>query len=149
VGQELECGMRYSGRRIAGKAWLETDYLLFRGDQRVKIMLRDLTAVKADDGALRLGFPGGPVELELGPAAVKWAQRILHPPSRMDKLGVKAGTTVVLVGRFGPEFREELRERGAVVRRSGTELIFLAAEKEADLAQVPKLAAGLESGMGL
>ena len=31
---------------------------------------------------------GGPVELELGAAAEKWARKILNPPSLMDKLGV-------------------------------------------------------------
>ena len=73
MGQEIECRIRYQGRTAAGKAYLETDFLLFRGDPRLKVMLRDLTGVKAADGILELEFPGGPAELELGKAAEKWA----------------------------------------------------------------------------
>ena len=100
MGQELECRMRYREAVAGGKAYLETDYLLFRGDERVKVAFKDLTSVKAADGVLRLEFAGGPAELELGKAAEKWAEKILHPPSRLDKLGVKAGSTVRLVGEF-------------------------------------------------
>ena len=68
MGQELECTMRYRNRRLAGKAYLETDHLLFRGDERLKIALKDLTRVAAAGGVLNLEFAGGPAELELGKA---------------------------------------------------------------------------------
>src|SRR5436309_13763386 len=108
MGQELACRMRYGKRSLTGKAYLETDYLLFRGEERVKLAFQDLTSVKASDGVLRLDFAGGPAELELGKAAEKWAEKILHPPSRLDKLGVKAGSTARVVGGFDAEFMEEL-----------------------------------------
>ena len=111
MGQEIECRMRYGKRWLAGKAYLETDYLLFRGDERVKVAFQDLTSVTAADGVLRLEFAGGPAELELGKAAEKWAEKILHPPSRLDKLGVKAGSTVRLVGRV---------RRGVLRRAAGS-----------------------------
>src|SRR3954462_8656444 len=114
MGQEIECRIRYGKRSLAGKAYLETDHLLFRGEERVKIAFQDLKSVHASAGMLRLEFAGGPVELELGRAAEKWAEKILHPPSRLDKLGVKAGTTVRLVGDFDAEFVAELRGRGAI-----------------------------------
>jgi hypothetical protein len=141
MGQEIECRMRYGKRSLAGKAYLETDYLLFRGDERVKIAFRDLTSVQASDGLLRLDFVGGPAELELGKSAEKWAQKILHPPSRLDKLGVKAGTKVRLVGAFDPEFVAELRERGAVEAEREVEIVFYAAARREHLARVGKLAA--------
>src|SRR5688500_155597 len=106
MGQGLECTMRYQRRRIAGKAYQETDYLLFRGDERLKVSLKDLTSVKAAAGILKLEFDGGPAELELGKAAEKWADRILHPPTRADKLGIKSGITVRLAGNFDPEFHD-------------------------------------------
>ena len=31
MGQEIACTMRYQRRKLAGKAYLETDHLLFRG----------------------------------------------------------------------------------------------------------------------
>src|SRR5262244_2488072 len=109
MGQELECRMQYRKRRLAGKAYLETDYLLFRGDERVKIALKDLKSVKAAAGMLVLDFDGGPAKLELGKAA----EKILHPPSRADKLGIKPGLAVRLMGEFEPAFLEELS--GAVI----------------------------------
>ena len=86
MGQELECRMRYEKRTFAGKAYLETDHILFRGAERVKIALKEVTSVMAKGGVLTLEFPGGPAALELGAAAEKWAKRILHPPTRADKL---------------------------------------------------------------
>jgi hypothetical protein len=136
MGQELECRIRYGKQSLAGKVYLETDYLLFRGDKRVKIAFRDLTSVEASNGVLRLEFAGGPVEMELGNAAERWAEKILHPPSRLDKLGVKAGSTVRLVGQFDAEFVQELGERGAVEAPQDPEIVFYAAARRKDLARV-------------
>ena len=109
MGQELDCRMQYQRRTLTGKAYLETDYILFRGEQRLKISIKDLQSVTARDGLLRLEFPGGPAVLELGAAAEKWAHKILHPPSRADKLGIKPGLTVRLAGEFDRGFLDELR----------------------------------------
>jgi hypothetical protein len=142
MGQELEGKLRYQGRTAVGKVQLETDFVLFRGGERLKILLKDLTGVKASGGVLVLEFAGGPAELELGAAAEKWAKKILHPPSRMDKLGVKAGTAVRLVGEFEPGFLEELRERKSeVVPRGPAGLVFLAASRRRDLEKIAKLKA--------
>jgi hypothetical protein len=146
MGQELECKMRYQRRTLAGKAHLETDYILFRGDERLKIGLKDLKSVRARDGVLRLEFDGGPADLELGRAAEKWADKILHPPSRLDKLGVKPGVSVRLVGAFDGNFKRELDEARARVLKSGSKasLILFAADTRADLEIVFKLATQME-----
>src|SRR5712691_9415801 len=109
MGQELECRLQYQKRTLAGKAYLETEYLLFRGEERLKIALKDLTAVQADGGLLKVEFPGGPAALELGQAAEKWARKILHPPTRAGKLGLKPGLAVRLAGTFDAQFLAELR----------------------------------------
>jgi hypothetical protein len=147
MGQELECRMHYQKRTLAGKAYLETDYILFRGDERVKILLKDLKSVKAAAGMLQLDFPGGPAKLELGAAAEKWAGKILHPPSRADKLGVKAGAKVQVAGEFEPEFLKELG--GMQPAKTGADLIFLAAGTRKDLARVAKLKGGLNDAGAL
>src|SRR5215475_10837036 len=102
MGQELDCRMHYQKRTLTGRAYLETDYILFRGGERLKILLKDLTSVKASVGMLHLAFPGGSARLDLGTAAEKWAAKILHPPSRADKLGVKPGMSAQVVGEFEP-----------------------------------------------
>lgn len=141
MGQELDCRLRIEKRTLTGRALLETDYVLFRGEQRVKVAFADLTAVHAAGGILRLEYPGGPAEFELGPAAEKWAHKILHPPSRLDKLGVKDGMALRLVGKFDEDFVDELPETTA---RGKRDLVFLAAQETADLQKMPKCLADLK-----
>jgi hypothetical protein len=142
MGQELECRMWYEKRSFAGKAYLETDHILFRGGERVKIALKDLTSVSTKGGVLTLEFPGGPAKLQLGAAAEKWAQKILHPPTRADKLGVKPGLAVRLEGEFDRAFREELSVT-EMAEGNADLVFFLAPEREA-LRRIPNLAAGLK-----
>lgn len=142
MGQELECRLRYQKRSFAGKAYLETDHILFRGAERVKIALKEVTSVSAKAGVLRLDFPGGPAVLELGAAAEKWAQKILHPPTRASKLGVKAGLAVRMEGEFDTEFLEELRDTETA--KGKADLIFFLAADAQVLMRIPKLAAGLK-----
>ena len=142
MGQELECRMRHGKKWLAGKAQLETDFLLFRGDERLKVAFRDFTSVSAADGVLRLEFPGGPIELELGKAAEKWAEKIVHPPSRLEKLGVKAGTVVRLLGDFDADFVAELRGSSAVESDGQADIVFFAAVKSADLVKITDLKGG-------
>jgi hypothetical protein len=116
--------------------------VLFRGRERLKIQLKDLTAVRAASGVLKLEFPGGPASLELGAAAEKWAHKILHPPSRLDKLGVKPGLAVRTIGEFEPAFVAEL---GTQTAGGKVDLIFFCAAEKRDLARVPKLISGMKS----
>jgi hypothetical protein len=143
MGQELECQMHYRNRMLAGKAYLETDHILFRGEERVKILLKDLKSVRAASGMLHLDFAGGPAHLDLGAAAEKWANKILNPPSRTDKLGVKAGLTVRVVGKFDAAFLKEI-DTAEKTRKGEADLVFFAAPDKRALAQVPKLAAALK-----
>ena len=127
MGQELDCRMQYQHRTSSGKAYLETDYILFRGEERLKIPIKDLESVTALDGRLHLQFPGGPAVLELGAAAEKWVHKILHPPTRADKLGIKLGLTVRLAGEFDSGFLDELKDVETVAGKVKADLIFLAA----------------------
>ena len=142
MGQERECTLRYGGRKQTGKAYLETDFILFRGEPRLKVLFSNLRGVAVEDGALRLDFEGGPAVLELGGAAAKWAEKILHPPSRLDKLGIRQGTRIGVIGKLEPEFLREAKAAGAKVTPEEAGLVFLAAEKTADLKRIPKLSRG-------
>ena len=149
MGQEVNCRMEYQRRTLTGKAYLETDYILFRGEQSLKISIKDLQSVTARDGLLHLNFSGGPAVLELGAAAEKWVHKILHPPSRGDKLGIKPGLTVRLAGEFDHGFLDELRDTPRVAGKVKADLIFLAAPDRAALGQIPRLAATLKPAGGL
>src|SRR5689334_22803636 len=129
MGQELECKLRYGGKSQNGRALLETDYVLFRGETPLKLAFKDLRSVHAAGGVLRLESPAGLAEFELGAAAEKWAHKILHPPSRLEKLGVKAGTKLRIVGQVETGFLREAKAAGATTSGSKSDLVFVCAEK--------------------
>jgi hypothetical protein len=137
MGQELDCKIRLGRRSLTGKAQLETDYVLFRGEERLKLAFADLTSVKAADGILHLDYPGGRAEFELGKYAEKWADKILHPPTRTDKLGIKPGVTVALVGKFDAEFQSEMAPH---LTAESPDITLYAAKTAADLRRLPKIA---------
>lgn len=118
---------------------LETNEIIFRGDFRLKIAYRDIQKLNAKDGKLTVVAPEGTAVFHLGDAAFKWASRILHPPSRLDKLGLKPGQKVRLIGRLDDDFLHEVDQRGALIVRSGADLEFLAAESPSDLRKLTKI----------
>ena len=89
----------------------------------------------------------------MGEAATKWCDKILHPKSRLEKLGIKPGAKVCLLGGFEEEFLQELGERTSAARKgkiaADSEWIFLAADLQKDLAQVSKLAKSLKGAAAL
>jgi len=109
--------------------------------------------MKAVDGELRFHTKEGPAVLELGPAAEKWVEKILHPKSRAEKLGVKSAMQVSLIGGFDSDFQKELRgatknvSGGKIAADSG--LIFVGIESAEGLAAVAKLAKSVKGAMGL
>jgi hypothetical protein len=143
MGQEIECRIRYREQALDGIAYLETDHLLFRGAERLKVLFKDMTKVEAEGGVLRVSFDGGPAELELGAAAEKWAEKILHPPSRLHKLGVKPGMTVLVLGNFEEDFLSDLSLSRVTPAEDKADLIFLAADGASWLQRIHKLAARL------
>ncbi|HTS74942.1 MAG TPA: hypothetical protein VMG40_01995 [Bryobacteraceae bacterium] len=103
---------------------LETDYLLFRGDFRVKIPFASMQSVKARGDWLEIASPEGTLMLQLGPRAGRWEQKILHPPSRLDKLGVKPGSRALITGARDAQLRREIAERGATLVTKDADLVF-------------------------
>jgi hypothetical protein len=140
VGQEIACTAASDGRRVEGRAQLETDELLFRGDGlRLRIPYASMTAVRASDGVLEIDHEGATSTFELGDRAPKWADRIRNPKTVIDKLGVKPGQRVILRGIDADGFAGDLEARGAALVKSGADHLFVAVETQADLAALPSL----------
>jgi hypothetical protein len=143
MGDEARCAARIGGKRLEGKALLETDALIFRGDVRVSIPRKEINAVEATNGTLRIVHSAGEAAFELGPMAAKWAEKIKNPRSLLDKLGVKPGARVAVLGVDDAGFLDQLASRtDDVARRTpkkDTEIIFFGAESEAELARLAML----------
>lgn len=125
-----------------GKLLWEPPKLIFRGAVRGIFQghaLRDLR-VEGDDLVLT---DGTRFTLEPGQAD-KWLHAIQNPPGRLDKLGVKAGQTVVIEGIDDAEFLEELSTRVEPVEAyEDVDLLFLGVEDLADFDQLEDLIGGL------
>lgn len=137
MGQQAACTLTYEGRTSRGTASLEHNDLVFRGSTRLAVPLKDISSAVAKDGSLVVTFGAQQAAFGIGDAAARWAQRILHPPSRLDKLGVKAGMLVLFDGFRDRGLSDELRRRGARIVRSapdGADVIFFGAERRERLA---------------
>ena len=148
MGQEAQCTVRF-GRKVArGKALLEHNALIFRGDLQLVIPFKEITTVTAVRGALRVTFSGGTATFQLGPLAERWAERIRAPKSLVGKLGVKPGARVAVLGVADAAFRRQLRERTADIAigrpRPGSDLIFLLAERKNALRRLRTLRSRLK-----
>lgn len=149
MGLESMCTATIDGRKSRGRLLFETDALIFRGDPRATIKLKDLKNVRSKDGVLEVTFVGGRAEFVLGPSADTWARKILSPKSRVDKLGVKPDSRIALVGLDDTEFLAELSAVTPTVRRGtrqkDNDLIFFAATSSRSLESLGDLKSRMTS----
>ena len=121
-----------------GRLQWESPRLIFRGPARRVFegeALKGLTAVGPDlvlaDGSR---FTLGAVQAE------RWAQAILNPPGRLDKLGVKPGMSAAIVNLDDPDFASELAARAALPNKfSELDILIYGADSADDLAGIPEL----------
>jgi hypothetical protein len=76
-----------------------------------KIPVSEFARFEATAGELRIIRGKETIRLVLGADAEKWAQKIRYPKGRLDKLGIKPGMRVAVIGLDDPGFREELAGR--------------------------------------
>lgn len=140
MGMEALCSARWGRQESSGKARLESETLVFRGDFRVAIRLKEVDSAVARDGKLLVRSPEGTVTLDLGAAAEKWATKIRNPRTLIDKLGVKPEHAVIVDGVADKNFLRQLRERGPrIVKNTGgkngerADILFLGVESRAEL----------------
>ena len=141
MGNEASCTAHFGKKKLTGKALLETSEILFRpadGSPRLRIPFSTIKSAKAVDGELRLQSADGSAIFDLGATAEKWCQKILHPKTRPEKLGLKPGMNVALMGDFDQDFAKELRAITQNIQDTKidatSELIFLSVGSTKSLA---------------
>lgn len=148
MGLEAKCTARYKGQSGPGTALLESDGILYRGAFRLFIPAAELKSAKVENGSLIATVNGEVVHLELGSAAADWVHRILNPKSLLEKLGVKPGLEISVVGGFETGFKEQVSAATAKASidklRPGSDMVFFAAESKAELSELKKLKASLK-----
>jgi hypothetical protein len=151
MGLEAQCTARWKKQTSKGKALLEEKDLLFRGDFRLSIPLKEITSAEARRGTLTVKFAGGTASFDLGAAAEKWALKIRYPRRRIEKLGVKPGMRVSVLGVTDESFLSEVggavgaglqaaqRMNISTKPAKVSDVIFLAAEDKPTLARLKSL----------
>jgi hypothetical protein len=146
MGLEARCTAHYGNKVSEGRAFLEAEALVFRGDFRVTIPLAKITAAEARGADLHVDSAAGKLVLEIGPAAAQWEKKILHAPTILEKLGVKEGQNVCLYGAIDLSFVDKLKAAGASVSTDphpDCDLVLVAADNVGHLAKVPRAAENL------
>jgi len=153
MGREATCSARLGRETGEGKAFLETDEVLFRGDFRVRVPLNEISGVETKRGVLALTWPGGTLALTLGAAAEKWAAAIRHPKSVVEKLGIKPGLKVAVLGGFDPAFHRDvttaLGARPLARAAKGCDLVFVMLARPGDEARAGRLRSAIEPAGGV
>jgi hypothetical protein len=153
MGNELSCTLQHNGKSFSGKALLESSEIIFRGGTRFRIPLSSITRIHASAGELRVHTKDGLAIFELGAKAEQWHQKITNPKSVVEKLGLKPGQCVSLMGSFPVDFLASLKAHGASIAKDriakDSPWIFLAANEKADLYRVSSIAKEVQGATAL
>jgi hypothetical protein len=158
MGNEVKCGVRFGKQESEGKALLETSEIIFRGDFRLKIPFAKIQSAKVVGDDLQVRIAEGEAIFKLGAAtASKWREKILHPKTRIEKLGIKPGMKVSLIGfeNQDEQFEKEIESAKAVVTPTDQappkdcDFIFLRIDTNKQLTLIAKIARGMFGAVGL
>ena len=158
MGNEVKCRARLGKQESEGKALLETSEIIFRGDFRLKIPFATILSAKVVGDELQLQTAEGVAIFELGAStAEKWREKILHPKTRIEKIGIKSGTKVSLIGfeNQDEEFVKEIESAKAVVTPTNQappkdcDFIFLGIDTNKQLTLIAKVARGMFGAVAL
>ena len=138
MGKDVQVRARFAGGEDDGRLQYQPPRLVFRGAERRVFQGQDLTGVRVE--ACDLVLSDGS-RFKLGEkAAASWADAILNPKSRLDKLGVKPGMRVAVLNVADDALAGELAARDAapVADLTDLDLLFYAADSLADLDAIPR-----------
>ena len=147
MGREARARVTWQGQESTGKALLETDEVVFRGDFRLRIPFAEVRSATAEHGTLLLKWKDQTAAFALGDEAAVWAPRILQPKPLIDKMNIKPGAKVVLLGVRDEAFLDTLVARTEDITTragKGADVVVYLAETKQRLAKLPDLAKAIK-----
>lgn len=122
------------------KALLESNEIVIRGALRGRFDIAAAKKFVAQGGILSFESAGRRVSIDLGVDAPVWLKKIKNPRSRVQKLGVKPGDRVCVLGPAESDAINELRDatgdEPASRLRAGLDLVLFFTKKPADLSRL-------------
>jgi hypothetical protein len=141
MGKDAQVNAVFSDGPDAGRLQFEAGRLTFRGRQRRVFDALALAGLKVDGPDLVL-HEGG--RFRLGEVqATRWFEAIAHPKSRLEKMGLKSGHRVAVLGVDDPHLGQELADAGAILEAGNLDLLFLAVDQAEDLDDLEAVVARL------
>jgi hypothetical protein len=144
MGLEADCSVRVGRKSSDGKALLEGEVLLFRGDLPLRIPFEEIRELTVAGGTLTVNTADQDVAFELGPhVAERWLRLIKEPKGLFEKLDVGPQSRVAVVDVTDSLFLTALRERTLSVAEGrvpeGVPVVFFGAETRDALRKLPLL----------
>ncbi|MEO1526356.1 MAG: hypothetical protein AAFX06_13030 [Planctomycetota bacterium] len=145
MGLELDqCVAVIQGSESRGKLHVDSNELCFRSkDLRWSVKVGKGTSAKVVENDLVVRRGSKTASFRVGTGAEKWADKVLNPPSRGKKLGLKPDHRYWIRGDFDPSFLIELADHGLVkaARSKSCDIAFVLILSQADLKAFDKIAA--------
>jgi hypothetical protein len=149
MGTELAVEGKYRRKSHQVKLHLDGKLITLRGELKLAIALKDVRRAIAKDGRLTIKWNDETIVLNVGDKAERLAEKILHPPSLLDKLGIKPKSVVSVLGLEDPSFLKDLRRRTDSVADGSLEpksdVVIVLAAKQSDLQRLKTLRRSLQS----
>lgn len=160
MGLESRAKAKLGARRVLqdGTLFLEGQEIFFRPDvpegqrvKRLRIPVAETTRLEAAGKELVIEHKGELMRFAIDHPE-RWVAKIRTPKSRVDKLGIRAGTVVHVVNVQDAALDDELSATLAVKKKSlspDVDVVLLGARTAADLAPLAKIVAGTKESVAL
>lgn len=158
MGREARTAYISGKERAEVRAHLDAASLQLSGGKKLVIQLSDVRTAKVVGEDLAIETKTAKFKLALGAKeGAAWAKSILNPPSLADKLGVKAETTVLIVGERIEEIDDAVAKavnvehapKLAAAKAKAVSIVILALMPETAPKQIAAAAKLLRKGTAL
>lgn len=151
MGLELkQCKAVIKAVKATGKLHVDSKQIEFRAkDVRWSVQVGKGTSAKVDGNKLVVRRGSKTATFDVGAKAEKWADKVVNPPTRATKLGLKSGSKVLLRGGLEDSFAQELSAHGLVSVKSvkTCDIAFVKLNKAADFKVFDSVASSCATGV--
>jgi hypothetical protein len=108
MGTEVDGHVVVGGQKVAVHADFGSDQVVFHGGRKGAVKYKQVEVLTTGKGILKIRVDAAIMEFPLGNKVERIAAKIRKPPGRLDKMGIKPGAAIDLVGDAPNDFLKEL-----------------------------------------
>lgn len=152
MGLETRCKAVIDGNAYEGRLHVDSKEIQFScRESKWSHSVGTTVNAKSVDGMLVVGSGKKAARFDLGDEAERWLEKVLNPPSRMKKLGIKATQKIFLHGEFDQGFLSEIASAQAVVAKSlaVADMVLAIVVSQVELGTLAKLVKRLDVGKSI